>query len=139
MNKKEGQAANNKKWSILFVRLLPFVIFSHIYFITQAAYDGIIIEDSEFILGNSFIYALSFLMLSIKDDRYHCVWNRAMWAELIFIPSFNFLDNKFFDLDNMIYLEVINKSFDITLFLTAVLAFNHFVLPRIRKRHGTNE
>lgn len=140
MNKAINQLAKTKVWSIFFVRFLPFIIFSHIYYVTNYSYEGVLIEDSEFLLGNSAIYAVCLLILSIKDERYHCVWNRAMWCELIFIPTFNYLDSKIFFLDDLMYMKVMNMSMNITSIVTAILAFNHFILPRIRKmNYGTNE
>lgn len=134
MQKQNKKEVKHKIWVIAFVRFLPFIIFAHIYYITHFAYEGILIEDSEFLLGNSLIYAACFMFLSIKDERYHCVWNRAMWAELIFIPTFNYFDSKFNLVDDLEFMIILNYSLDIALIISLILAINHFIVPRIRNK-----
>lgn len=124
----------DKGFTILFVRFLPFIITYHLYNVIKNAYDGIFIEDIEFILGNSAIYALAFLFISLSDSRYHCIWNRAMWCELIFVPTFNYIDSKYKLVTDVQYINIMEYSFHITMCATIILAIYHFLAPRIRNK-----
>lgn len=122
-----------KGLDILLVRFLPFVLFIQVGITIINAFNGI--DDYPFNLlhSNSAIYAIVLFLISLSNKKYHCVWNRAMYAFLIFIPIFNFLDgvfNLFPEIDT--YFIVIYASYGLTALITAHLAIRHFV--QISKR-----
>lgn len=117
-----------KGLDVLFVRFLPFVLFIQVGITIIFAWNGV--DDYPFNLlhSNSAIYALVLLLISLSNKKYHCVWNRAMYAFLIFIPIFNFLD-AIFNLipDAETYLFVVHTIYGLTALITAYLAIRHFV------------
>lgn len=122
-----------KGLDILLVRFLPFILFIQVGITIIGAFNGL--DDYPFNLlhSNSAIYATVLFLISLANKRYHCVWNRAMYAFLIFIPIFNFLDgvfNLFPEIDT--YFIVIYTSYGLTALITAYLAIRHFV--QISKR-----
>ena len=122
-----------KGLDILLVRFLPFILFIQVGITIIRAFNGL--DDYPFNLlhSNSAIYATVLFLISLANKRYHCVWNRAMYAFLIFIPIFNFLDgvfNLFPEIDT--YFIVIYTSYGLTALITAYLAIRHFV--QISKR-----
>lgn len=122
-----------KGLDVLLVRFLPFILFIQVGITIINACNGV--DDYPFNLlhSNSAIYATVLFLISLANKRYHCVWNRAMYAFLIFIPIFNFLDgvfNLFPEIDT--YFIVIYTSYGLTAIITAYLAIRHFV--QISKR-----
>lgn len=122
-----------KKWDIFIVRFLPFVLY--IIFVMNVV---LVCSDHEPFIsyelhGNSAIYALAFFVVSLMNKRYHCVWNRAMYAFLVFVPTMNYIDEKFAVFGEYeVYLWVMAISSILTAITTAYLAIRHFV--QISKR-----
>lgn len=126
-----------KGLDILIVRFLPFVLFIQVGVTILRACNGI--DDYPFNLlhSNSAIYAIALFLISLSNKKYHCVWNRAMYAFLIFTPTFNYLDavfGLFQEVDT--YFIVIYTTYSLTAFITAYLAIRHFV--KITKRKINN-
>lgn len=122
-----------KGLDILLVRFLPFVLFIQVGITIINAFNGI--DDYPFNLlhSNSAIYAIVLFLISLSNKKYHCVWNRAMYAFLIFIPIFNFTDavfNLFPEVET--YFIIIYTTYGLTALITAHLAIRHFV--QISKR-----
>ena len=117
-----------KKWDIFIVRFLPFVLY--IIFVMNVIFACS--DRAPFISyelhGNSAIYALAFFAVSLVNKRYHCVWNRAMYAFLVFVPTMNYLDDKFMVFNEYeVYLWVMVIATILTALITAYLAIRHFV------------
>lgn len=123
-----------KGLDVLLVRFLPFVLFIQVGVTITFACNGV--DDYPFNLlhSNSVIYAAILFLISLANKRYHCVWNRAMYAFLIFIPIFNFLD-AIFNLvpDVETYLLVLHTTYGITSLVTAYLAIRHFITLAIKR------
>ena len=117
-----------KGLDILLVRFLPFILFIQVGITIIRAFNGL--DDYPFNLlhSNSAIYATVLFLISLANKRYHCVWNRAMYAFLIFTPIFNFVDaifNLVPDVD--VYLLIIHIFYGLTALITAYLAIRHFI------------
>lgn len=126
-----------KKWDIFIVRFLPFVLY--IIFVMNVILTCS--DRAPFISyelhGNSVIYALAFCAVSLVNKRYHCVWNRAMYAFLVFVPTMNYLDDKFMVFNEYeVYLWVMVIATILTALITAYLAIRHFI--QISKRRLDN-
>lgn len=122
-----------KRADILIVRLLPFFLFTLLGINTICCYCGIDITLSYELHGNSALYALGLFLISLANKRYHCIWNRAMYAYLIFIPTINFVDSAFYIFSSdTSYMLTILISYIVTSLITAYLAIRHFV--QISKR-----
>ena len=119
---------------ILIVRLLPFLIYVVTGVNTLCCYLGIDMTLSYELHGNSAIYALGLLLISLANKRYHCIWNRAMYAFLIFLPAINFIDSAFylFPTDRSYMLAVV-ISYIITAMATSYLAIKHFIQASKRR------
>ena len=128
-----------KGLDILLVRFLPFILFIQVGITIIRAFNGL--DDYPFNLlhSNSAIYATVLFLISLANKRYHCVWNRAMYAFLIFIPIFNFLD-AIFNLvpDVETYLLVLHTTYGITSLITAYLAIRHFVTMSKKRMNNGN-
>ena len=119
---------------VLVVRFLPFILFVIFGVNLHCAYNGIDITITYNLHSNSFIYALSLLLISLSNKKYHCIYNRAMYAFLIFVPIVNFLDEVFYFFKEFdIYLVFMCWLFTATALITAYLAIKHFVDIRIKK------
>lgn len=123
-----------KGLDVLIVRFLPFLLFIRFGITILLAHKCI--DDYPFNLfhSNSAIYASSLFIISLANKRYHCIWNRAMYAFLIVMPIFNYIDAKF----NVIpmvetYLIIIHILYCVAAFITAYLAIRHFVQITKRK------
>lgn len=124
-----------KKLDVFIVRFLPFVLFIVLGANILCTWHGIEeITLGYHLHGNSAIYALGFFLVSLANKRYHCVWNRAMYAYLIFTPVLNFLD-ACFDFVPAVdtYLYIIWSTYLLTAIITAYLAIRHFVIVTKRK------
>lgn len=113
---------------ILIIRLLLFFLYVVTGINAICCYCGIDMTLSYELHGNSDIYALSLLLISLANKHYHCVWNRAMYAFLIFVPMVNFVDSAFcvFPTDRA-YMLVVVISYILTAIITAHLAIRHFI------------
>lgn len=128
-----------KGLDIILVRFLPFVLFIHVGITIINAFNGI--DDYPFNLlhSNSAIYAIVLFLISLSNKKYHCVWNRAMYAFLIFIPIFNFFDavfNIFPEVET--YFIIIYTTYGLTALITAYLAIKHFVTMSKRRLDNGN-
>lgn len=126
-----------KKLDILVVRFAPFVLYVLFGIDLLLANLGIDISVSYYIHSQSALYAFFLLLISLSNRKYHCVWNRAMYAFLIIIPLFNFADALF----NLIpvvetYLAIVNIAYASTAIITAYLAIRHFVQMTMRKYYA---
>lgn len=122
-----------KGLDILLVRFLPFVLFIQVGITIINACNGV--DDYPFNLlhSNSAIYAFVLFLISLANKRYHCIWNRAMYAFLIAVPIFNYLDAVFNLVPDVeVYLLIIHIAYGATSLITAYLAIRHFV--QISKR-----
>lgn len=128
-----------KKWDIMIIRFLPFILF--IIFglnVWSACTDRDPFLSYE-LHGNSAIYALSLFLISLANKRYHCIWNRAMYIFLIGLPTFNYIDSVFFVIPSEeAYIWIINISYVVTAIATAFLAIRHFIqISKRRFEHGS--
>lgn len=135
-----------RKWDILVVRFLPFALFVIFGLNVISAFrggNGFIPYE---IHGNSAVYALGLFLISLANNRYHCIWNRAMYIFLILVPLFNYLEATFcFSPSWDAYVYVVSIMYGITALVTAYLAIRHFVktimkkyYARINQRTNTN-
>lgn len=126
-----------KKLDVFIVRFLPFGLFILICYIvinsrlgnTEIDYNAI-----NQIHSNSFPYALALFLISLSDKKYHCIWNRAMYVELMVIPIINYINAKFhifYDELSMIYF--VSLTLILTLIATIILAVRHFIITRKRR------
>lgn len=123
-----------RKLDIFVVRFIPIVIFVYIAIVFILAWQGYYNTLNEYILGNSFIYALSLFLISLSNPKYHCVWNRAMYAELMIVPLINFADAKWRIFpDAVLMLSVLSSTWVIAFIATIILAVRHFVKIRLKK------
>lgn len=123
-----------KGLDVLLVRFLPFVLYIQVGITIVRAFNGV--DDYPFNLlhSNSAIYALVLFLISLSNRKYHCVWNRAMYAFLIFIPIFNYVDaalNLFPEIAT--YFIIIYATYGLTALITAYLAIRHFIQASKRR------
>ena len=124
-----------KDLDILIVRMLPFILYIQIGITIVLAWHGI--DDYPFNLlhSNSAIYALALFLISLANKRYHCSWNRWMYAYLIFTPVFNFIEgitNLTYDM--YIYFIVVLCIYVLVGIITSYLAIRHFMQINKLKR-----
>lgn len=119
---------------IFVLRFLPIIVFINMGVVTMAAWNGVLLSGNKFFLGNSFIYALALFLISLSNPKYHCVWNRAMYVELMIVPLINFADAKWCIFpDAVLMLAVLSSTWVIAFIATIVLAIRHFVKIRLKK------
>lgn len=126
--------ARMKKVDVFLIRYLPIVMLIYIGINIIYAWRGIIFTDADFIFANSFIYSLVLFFVSLADKKYYCVWNRAMYVEMMVVPLINYTDSKFTIFSTAEGLLItLSATWIITLVATIFLAVRHFVCPRIKK------
>lgn len=123
-----------KGLDIFIVRFIPFILY--IIFVLNVIFACLGYEPfiSYELHGNSAFYALGLFLISLANKRYHCVWNRAMYVFLIFVPTFNYLEFTFAffeEYDSYLWFMVISTI--LTALITASLAIRHFVLMSKRR------
>lgn len=119
---------------VLIVRFLPFILFIIFTINMIGSYCGIDMILSYELHGNSALYAFALYFISLSNKRYHCIWNRAMYIFLIFVPILNFLDSAICFLPSeRAYMTVVVVSYLTTIFVTAFLAIRHFVQASKRR------
>lgn len=128
-----------KKWDILIVRFLPFVLY--IIFVLNVIYACLGYDPfvSYELHGNSAFYPLGLFLISLANKRYHCIWNRAMYVFLIFVPTFNYLESTFVlfeEYESYLWFMVFNAI--LTALITAYLAIRHFVQMSKRRLNNGN-
>lgn len=127
-----------KGLDVLIVRLLPFILFVITGINIICCSCGIDVRESYYLHSHSAIYATALFLISLCNKRYHCIWNRAMYIYLIFIPISNYLDIKidFVPTNYHGYIFII-VPYVVTMFITAYLAIKHFVgISKRRVSHG---
>lgn len=128
-----------KKLDVFLVRYLPIVMLVYIGLTVIYAWNGITMPCSVYLFSNSFIYSLVLFTVSLADRKYHCVWNRAMYLEMMVVPAINYADSKFGIFQTA---EGLLMALSITLVLTIVvtiyLAIRHFITVSRKRRvnHG---
>ena len=123
-----------KGLDVFIVRFLPFILFALIGINSACLLNGIDITITYTLHGNSALYSLALLLISLSNSKYHCVWNRAMYLYLILLPIFNFLDGVFdFIPSKEWYIVIVNRCWLITAAITAYLAIRHFVQASKRR------
>lgn len=123
-----------RKIDIFIVRFLPILMFFNIGIINMLAWNGIILPFNKFFLGDVFIYPLLLFLISLSNPKYHCVWNRAMYIELMIVPLINFIDAKWCIFPDAIsMLLVLSGTWIVTFIITIILAIRHFLKTRLKK------
>lgn len=113
------------------VRFMPFIMYLFIGYVIISAWCGRYVIEAEFLFGNSLLYSTGFLVVSLSNKKYHCKWNRCMYAMLVLTPLINYLD-AMFDLFKEAEQQLLFMSFIwiITAFSTMCLAMNSFFFKR---------
>lgn len=123
-----------RKVDIAIVRFLPIIFFITIAILLIFSWNGIVFCAINNIFGNSFIYSLSLFLISLSNPKYHCIWNRAMYVELMIVPLINFADAKWCIFpDAVSMLAVLTSTWMIAFIVTIILAVRHFIKPRKEK------
>lgn len=123
-----------KKIDVFLVKYLPIVMLIYIGLTVIYAWNGIAMPFSVYIFSNSFIYSFVLFFVSLADRKYHCVWNRAMYVEMMVVPLINYADGKFTIFPTAEGLLItLSVTCVLTLIATIFLAVRHFVRPRIKK------
>lgn len=129
-----------KGLDIFIVRFLPFILFLVFTVNMIGSYCGIDMILSYELHGNSALYALALYGISLSNKRYHCIWNRAMYLFLIFVPILNFLDTALCFLPSeRAYMTVVVISYLVTVVATAFLAIRHFIQMSKRRLDNGRE
>lgn len=89
---EERKANRFRGVDVFVVRFTPFFMFIYMSIETIMAWNGILHAEINYILGNSMIFGLSMFLISLANDKYHCIWNRAMYIEMMLVPAINFID-----------------------------------------------
>lgn len=127
-----------KGLDVFIVRFLPFILFIVTGINIVCCSCGIDVRDGYLLHSHSAIYATALFFISLCNKRYHCIWNRAMYVYLIFIPISNYLDAKIDFVPNNYYGYIfIILPYILTMLITAYLAIKHFVnASKRRMSHG---
>lgn len=129
-----------KGLDVFIVRFLPFILFIVFTINMIGSYCGVDMILSYELHGNSALYALALYGISLSNKRYHCVWNRAMYLFLIFVPILNFLDTALCLLPSeRVYMTVVVISYLATVVATAFLAIRHFIQMSKRRLDNGRE
>ena len=130
-----------RKLDIFIVRFLPIVLYIITTIVIIQCWNGVDSMPINKLHSNSLFYSSSLFLISLSNKRYHCVWNRAMYIELMFVPTFNYVDAKWDIIpDNYTFLMILTLSLVLTLIITLILAIRHFLKPRIKKmRYGKGQ
>lgn len=126
---EERKANRFRGVDVFVVRFTPFFMFIYMSIETIMAWNGILHAEINYILGNSMIFGLSMFLISLANDKYHCIWNRAMYIEMMLVPAINFIDEVFniFPADDARpYLIFVTGTIIVTIIITTYLAIRHF-------------
>lgn len=132
---------NLKKVDVFIVRFLPILLFIYLTKIVIDCWNGVSQYPFNMLHSNSFIYAAALFFVSLSNSRYHCIWNRAMYIELMLIPIVNYIDAKYsIFADAYSAMVFASITLILTLIATIILAVRHFIITRKRKRqtNGNN-
>ena len=128
-----------KGLDVFIVRFLPFILFLVFTINMIGSYCGVDMILSYELHGNSALYALALYGISLSNKRYHCIWNRAMYLFLIFVPILNFLDTALCLLPSeRAYMAVVVISYLATVVATAFLAIRHFIQVSKKRMNNGN-
>ena len=123
-----------KKFDVFLVRYIPIAMLIYIGVNIICAWEGIMFTDADFIFANSFIYSFVPFFVSLADTKYHCVWNRAMYVEMMLVPLINYADGKFTIFPTAEGLLItLSVTWILTLVATVFLAVRHFLRPRFKR------
>lgn len=128
-----------KKLDVFLVRYIPIFMLVYISINIFYAWKGIVFTDIDFLFANSFIYSLVLFFVSLADKKYHCVWNRAMYVEMMLVPAINYADSKFTIFPTAEgLLTALSVTVVLTIAVTIYLAIRHFVRASRKRRfsHG---
>lgn len=123
-----------KKIDVFIVRFLPLILFLILGDILIDSWKGISQYPFNLFHSNSVLYALALFFVSLADSKYHCVWNRAMYIELMVVPLVNYIDAKvgiFPSVESL--LITLSVTWVLTLVATVFLAVRHFLRPRFKR------
>ena len=129
-----------KKADVFIVRFLPLVLFFILGDVLIDSWRGISQYPFNLFHSNSILYALALFFVSLTDSKYHCVWNRAMYVELMIFPLINYADAKigiFPDVESL--LAVLTGTWFLTAGITVYLAIRHFVRASRKRRDNHGE
>lgn len=123
-----------RKLDIFIVRFIPIVLFLIIAIDIIYCWNGINNLAFNHLHYNSFIYALALFLISLSNPKYHCVWNRAMYVELMLVPLINYADAKWCIFPDAVpMLITLSATWIIAALVTVILALRHFIKPRLKK------
>ena len=130
-----------KGLDVFIVRLLPFVLFIIFGIYLSCSWKGVDARIFYYLHTNSFIYSISLFLISLANNKYHCVWNRGMYVFLIIVPIFNFLNALLGILQEQgTYLLIISIAYGITILYTSFMAIRHFIQLSIKRQgNGNNQ
>ena len=124
-----------KKIDVFLVRFVPIVMLIYIGVSVLYVWNGIVLQYGSYIFSNSFVYSLVLFFISLADKKYHCVWNRAMYIEMMLVPLLNYAQAKFHIFPVVEgFLVTLTVTWFVTILATVFLAFRHFLRPRIKRR-----
>lgn len=123
-----------KNADVFVVRILPFVLYLILGINIILGFCGVAVREWSLLYSYSAIYASSLLIVSLSNKKYHCLYNRLMYAVLIIAPVLDLLD---FEYE---IIEPTHKQYNLLLFVylavliaTALLAVNHFIKRKTKK------
>ena len=136
---KRRMNQRRKKADVFIIRFLPLVLFFILGDVLIDSWRGISQYPFNLFHSNSVLYALALFFVSLADSKYHCVWNRAMYVELMIFPLINYTDAKigiFPDVESL--LAVLTGTWFLTAGITIYLAVRHFIRASRKRRanHG---
>lgn len=123
-----------KGLDVMLVRFIPFIGFIYFFVALKEAWNGNGALAEEHLFGATFLYIVPLFAISICNKKYHCIWNRAMYATLSLVPIINYIDfkfNIFQEAEQQLY--VLSFLWAATAITTGHLAINSFFIKRIRK------
>lgn len=124
-----------KKIDVFLVRFVPIVMLIYIGVSLLYAWNGIALKYGSYIFSNSFVYSLVMFFISLADKKYHCIWNRAMYIEMMLVPLLNYAQARFHIFPVVEgFLVTLTVTWFVTVFVTVVLAVRHFLNPRIKRQ-----
>lgn len=132
MSQKE--TSRLKKADVFIVRFLPLVLFIMLGDVIIDSWRGVSQYPFNLLHSNSAIFASALFFISLADRKYHCVWNRAMYIELIVVPLINYTDAIFCIFkDAKPMLIVISVTWFLAAIATVFLAVRHFMIAMRKK------
>lgn len=124
-----------KGLDVLVVRFLPVVLCLVTCADILLALSGKSVVGLMLIHGNSAIYAGSMFLISLSNKKYHCVWNRLLYAVLVITPVANVVDYKTRPFENSCtYLVVLLFVYLFSMFFTIFNAAKHYKNARRKKK-----